>query len=127
MKGDTGAPDLPGTFTDPDLPSGFAPFNIQNLTGHLYVAYAKQDASNPGEESTGAGLGFVSVFDLNGGFEGRLISDGVLNAPWGLALAPASFGEFAGALLVGNFGDGTINAFDPDSSDIGQVSWHSLG
>jgi uncharacterized protein (TIGR03118 family) len=103
---------LAGTFTDPNLPAGFAPFNIENIGGNLFVEYAQV---NPVThiQATGAGLGFVSVFDTNGNFVRRLISQGSLNAPWGIAVAPASFGDFSNQLLVGNFGDGLINAFDP--------------
>jgi uncharacterized protein (TIGR03118 family) len=111
LKGDAAAPSLAGKFTDPGLPSGFAPFNIQNLGGTLYVAYAKQDTAKH-DEMPGAGLGFVSKFDLNGNFLGRVATQGTLNAPWGLAIAPASFGSLAGDLLVGNFGDGRINAYN---------------
>jgi uncharacterized protein (TIGR03118 family) len=105
-------------FRDPTLPQGYAPYNIQTLNGKLYVTYAKVDAT--GKPSAGASQGFVDVFNLDGspGLPNglvRLVSRGSLNAPWGLAIAPASFGEFAGALLVGNNGDGTINAFDPTS------------
>jgi uncharacterized protein (TIGR03118 family) len=110
LKGTPGAPDLPGTFTDPTLPSGYAPFNIQLLGGKLYVTYALQGSGK--DEQAGPGLGFVSVFDTQGNFLGRVGSMGTLNAPWGLAIAPQSFGSFAGDLLVGNFGDGTINAFN---------------
>jgi uncharacterized protein (TIGR03118 family) len=111
LKGTAGAPDLPGNFTDPTTPAGYAPFNIQNLGGQIYVTYALQDAAKH-DDVPGAGHGFVSHFDLNGVFLGRLISNGVLNSPWGLALAPANFGAFSNALLVGNFGDGRINAFN---------------
>jgi uncharacterized protein (TIGR03118 family) len=114
LKGDALAPDLAGNFSDPNLPSGFAPFNIQNLNGNLYVTYAKQDATGTDDEA-GAGNGFVDKFDTNGVLLGRLVSNGPLNSPWGLALAPSSFGTLAGDLLVGNFGDGTINAFDPST------------
>ena len=100
---------LAGNFTDPGIPKQYAPFNIQNLGGKLYVTYAKQDKDG----SLDGGNGFVSVFDLNGNFLMRLVSHGHLKAPWGLALAPAEFGDFGGALLVGNHGDGSINAFDP--------------
>ena len=121
LKGDPAAPSLVGSFTDPGLPSGFAPFNIQQLGGKLYVTYALQDASKK-DEVAGAGLGFVSVFDLQGNFLGRVGSGGTLDAPWGLAIAPASFGTLAGDLLVGNFGDGRINAFDlATNSFIGQL------
>lgn len=103
---------LAGNFTDPNIPSGFAPFNIQNLNGKLYVTYAKQDATGH-DDVAGPGNGFVDVFDLNGNFVKRLISNGPLNSPWGLALSPGDFGDFSNDLLVGNFGDGEINAFDP--------------
>jgi uncharacterized protein (TIGR03118 family) len=103
---------LAGSFIDPTLPSGFAPFNIQNLGGKLYVTYAKQDAAGH-DDVAGPGNGFVDVFDLDGSLLQRLISNGPLNSPWGLALAPGDFGDFSNDLLVGNFGDGTINAFDP--------------
>jgi uncharacterized protein (TIGR03118 family) len=99
-----------GAFTDPSLPAGFAPFGIQVINGSIYVSYAMQDESKL-DDVKGAGLGFVNVFDTNGQLIRRLISQGNLNAPWGMALAPASFGEFGDRLLVGNFGDGTINAF----------------
>ena len=113
LKGDAGAPDLTGKFTDPNLPAGFAPFNIRSLGGKLYVAYAMQDATKS-DEAPGAGLGFVDAFDLQGNLIQRIGSQGTLNAPWGLEIAPAEFGPLAGDLLVGNFGDGTINAFDPN-------------
>lgn len=106
-----GTSDLAGSFSDPNLPSGYAPFNIQNLNDKLYVTYAEQDPNSP-DEVAGAGKGLVSIFDTQGNFIERLASQGTLNAPWGLAIAPSSFGEFAGDLLVGNFGDGTINAFN---------------
>jgi uncharacterized protein (TIGR03118 family) len=103
---------VPGGFTDPNLPKGFAPFNVQEIAGRIVVAYAKQDA-NAEDEEAGDGLGFVDVFDTSGHLIRRLISNGALNAPWGLALAPRHFGPFSGDLLVGNFGDGMINAYDP--------------
>lgn len=102
---------LAGNFTDHSLPAGFAPFGIQNINGDIYVSYAQQDEQHK-DDVPGAGLGYVNVFDANGRFIRRLISQGNLNAPWGMAVAPASFGRFAGRLLVGNFGDGTINAYD---------------
>lgn len=100
------------SFTDPHLPANYAPFNVQNLHGLLYVTFAQKD---PGatDENHGVGLGLVDVFDTSGHFLRRLVSHGLLNAPWGLAIAPQSFGRFAGALLVGNFGDGEINAYNP--------------
>jgi uncharacterized protein (TIGR03118 family) len=111
LKGTPGAPDLTGKFTDPNLPAGYAPFNIQLLEDKVYVTYAKQGSG--GDEQAGAGLGIVDEFDTQGTLIRRVGSNGgTLNAPWGLAIAPSSFGSFAGDLLVGNFGDGTINAFD---------------
>jgi len=104
-------------FTDPTLPSGYAPFNIQTLGGLLYVTYALQDASKA-NDVPGPGHGFVDVFDTSGNLQRRLVSNGSLNSPWGLALAPADFGEFSNALLVGNFGDGTIQAYDPTTGAL---------
>jgi uncharacterized protein (TIGR03118 family) len=101
-----------GSFTDPNLPAGYAPFNIQNIGGKLYVTYAVQDAAKH-DDVSGAGNGIVDVFDLEGNLIQRLISNGSLNSPWGMAIAPAGFGSFGNDLLVGNFGDGTINVFDP--------------
>ena len=101
-----------GAFTDANLPGGFAPFNVQRFGQRLYVTYAMQDNAKHNDVA-GAGNGFVDVFDFTGNLLGRLVSNGPLNSPWGLALAPGLFGDFSYALLVGNFGDGTINAFDP--------------
>lgn len=102
---------LPGGFVDPNLPAGYSPFNIQNINGNLYVTYAKFAGTK--DEMDGPGLGFVDVYNAAGAFQKRLTGGGVLNAPWGLALAPTTgFGALSGDLLVGNFGDGTINAFN---------------
>ena len=109
-----GAPSLTGNFTDPNIPAGFAPFNIQNINGQLLVTYALQDADKE-DDVPGPGNGFVDVFDLNGNFVKRLISDTVLDSPWGLAIAPGNFGAFSNDLLVGNFGNGMINAFNPNT------------
>jgi uncharacterized protein (TIGR03118 family) len=103
---------LSGSFTDPNLPSGFTPFNVQTIGGNLFVTYALQNGAS------GVGQGYVNVFDLNGNFMRRLISQGPLNSPWGLALAPAKFGTFSNNLLVANFGDGHINAFDPIDGNL---------
>ncbi|HSC17889.1 MAG TPA: TIGR03118 family protein [Rhizomicrobium sp.] len=103
------------TFTDPNIPAGYAPFNVAVLNGKLYVTYGKQ---NGDDAQQGAGLGYVDVFTTGGAFEKRLISNGVLNAPWGLAIAPSTFGDYAGKLLVGNFGEGRINVFDPDNGTL---------
>ena len=100
-------------FIDPSLPAGYSPFNVQNVGGTIYVAYALVDPVTH-EEMAGPGLGIVNAFDVNGAFLRRVAGPGgALDAPWGFALAPAGFGPFGGALLVGNFGDGRINAFDP--------------
>ena len=121
LKGSAAAPTLAGMFTDPNLPAGYAPFNVQNLAGSLYVTYAVQDAGKH-DEIAGVGLGMVDRFDLRGNFLSRVATGGTLDAPWGLAIAPSSFGAMAGALLVGNFGDGRINAYDAGSNAfLGQV------
>jgi len=103
---------MPGAFVDPTIPNDFGPFNILNIQGNLYVSYAKTQP-NSHDEAHGPGLGFVNVFDADGNLLMRLASRGKLNAPWGMALAPEGFGSFSHDILVGNFGDGTINAFDP--------------
>jgi uncharacterized protein (TIGR03118 family) len=100
-----------GAFTDPDLPKGYAPFNVQELGGKIYVTYAKQDKDKH-DDVAGHGHGFVDVYNLDGSGEQRLVTRGKLDSPWGLALAPPSFGPLAGALLVGNFGDGRIHAYN---------------
>ena len=101
-----------GQFTDPTLPGGYAPFNDQVIGSKLYVTYALQD-NDKHDDVAGAGHGFVDVFNLDGAFDERLVSQGPLDSPWGLSLAPGGFGSFGNDLLVGNFGDGRINAFDP--------------
>lgn len=103
-----------GGFQDASMPAGFAPFGIQAIGAKLFVTYAKQDA-DAHDNVDGAGLGFVDVFDTAGNLLQRFASAGVLNAPWGMTQAPANFGRFSGDVLIGNFGDGTINAFDPAS------------
>jgi uncharacterized protein (TIGR03118 family) len=99
-------------FVDPQLPAGYAPFNVTAIGGKLYVSYAKQDSAKV-DEVAGAGKGFVDVYNASGDLLRRLISRGALNAPWGMTIAPDGFGGLGGALLVGNFGDGRINAYDP--------------
>lgn len=111
IKGDSGAPTLSGNFHDPNIPTGYAPFNIQLLGNKLYVTYALQDTTME-DDVAGAGHGFVSTFDTNGNFLQRIASAGTLDSPWGLAIAPSTWGTFANDLLVGNFGDGRINVFD---------------
>jgi uncharacterized protein (TIGR03118 family) len=112
-----------GGFSDSTLPAGYAPFGIQALTVHqqtlLYVTYAKQDTSKH-DHVDGAGLGLIDVYDTHGVLQSHLVAaGGRLNAPWGLALAPANFGTLSNMLLVGNFGDGVINAFDPSTGESG--------
>ena len=98
---------LHGSFHDPNIPQGYAPFNIQSVGSQLYVMYARQDRVG------GLGHGFVDIFDTNGNFIKRLITHSQLNLPWGVVVAPATFGQFSNDVLVGNFGNGRINAFDP--------------
>ena len=112
---------LAGSFSDPNLPAGYAPFGIHTIGNNVYVTYAQANAQ--GLENVGAGLGLVDQFDLNGNLLVEAIVGGNLNAPWGMALAPAGFGTLGGDLLVGNFGDGVINAYDPVSFALkGQVT-----
>jgi uncharacterized protein (TIGR03118 family) len=101
-------------FFDPFLPRGFAPFGIANIQGKLFVTYVKQNAAKDGDVP-GIGNGFVDVFSADGRLLHRVASRGALDSPWGIALAPASFGSAAGDLLVGNFGNGRIHAFKMDS------------
>jgi uncharacterized protein (TIGR03118 family) len=108
---------MQGKFVDPTIPAGFVPFGIAALNGQLYVSYAKQDSARH-DETTGAGLGYVDVFDLSGNFVSRFASGGALNAPWGMAIAPQGFGSLEGDLLVGNFGDGKINIFAPNGTAL---------
>ena len=101
------------TFTDPTVAAGYAPFNVQELNNTLYVTFALQDAAKH-DDVAGAGHGYVDAFSLDGTFESRITSlGGPINSPWGLDIAPSSFGALAGDLLVGNFGDGTISVFNP--------------
>ncbi len=110
------------TFADPSIPAGFAPFGIQAIAGsgaagatQIYVTYAQQQPPDNHDNANGAGLGYVDIYDTNGKLIKQLVAKGALNAPWGMALAPADFGSLSKMLLVGNFGDGKINAFDPAS------------
>jgi uncharacterized protein (TIGR03118 family) len=108
-------------FVDPAIPAGYAPFGIQNINGKLYVTYALQDADKKDEIDL-AGAGYVAEFNTDGTFVAHIAVGGTLNAPWGLALAPLNFGEFGNDLLVGNFGDGRINAYDPTTDAfLGQL------
>jgi uncharacterized protein (TIGR03118 family) len=113
---------LINSFTDPTVPQGFAPFNVQVLDNKLFVTFAQQDDTKH-DDVAGSGNGFVDEFDLNGNMLGRVASNGPLDSPWGLAIAPQSFGRLSGDLLVGNFGDGTIDAFNLKTDDfVGKLS-----
>jgi len=118
--------ELPGgLFVDPRLPAGYGPFGIAEINGKLYVTFAKQDATLH-DDVAGLGHGFVDVFTNDGAFVHRLVSRGALDSPWGLALAPAGFGQFAGDLLVGNFGNGHINVYSPSTgARLGQLRQQS--
>jgi uncharacterized protein (TIGR03118 family) len=106
---------IPGAFVDPNLPAGYAPFDIAVIDNFIYVTFALQNAAKH-DDVSGPGNGFVDVFDTNGQNLRRLISQGQLNSPWGLARVPREFGKFGhDVLLVGNFGDGMINAFNIDT------------
>jgi uncharacterized protein (TIGR03118 family) len=105
---------MPGAFTDPAIPAGFAPFGIQAIGSNLFVTYAMQDSAKH-DDVAGAGLGIVDVYDTAGNLKQRFATGGPLNAPWGIAQAPGNFGSMSGAILIGNFGDGMINAFNASS------------
>jgi uncharacterized protein (TIGR03118 family) len=115
---------LAGSFTDPNLPAGFAPHGIHVINNQVYIAYAMQNAAKHNAMS-GAGLGQVDIFDANGNFVSTFVAVGAtnkLNAPWGVVQAPASFGTFGGDVIVGNFGDGTMSAFDTTGKFLGQLT-----
>jgi len=114
---------LSGTFSDPQIPSDFAPFNIRNIDGNLYVTYAQQNAQKH-DDVAGQGNGFVNIYSTDGQLLRRLARHGALNSPWGIAPVPAGFepsGKLTGAVLIGNFGDGTIHAYDRDGGFLGRV------
>jgi uncharacterized protein (TIGR03118 family) len=113
---------LSGSFTDPNLPAGYAPHGVHVIGNNVYVAYSMQDSLKH-DPVTGAGLGSVDVFDLNGNFVNTLVpAGGALNAPWAVTLAPSGFGAFGGDLLIGNFGDGTINAYNPSNGMLSRAT-----
>jgi uncharacterized protein (TIGR03118 family) len=106
-----------GMFSDPTLPAGYAPFNVAEIGGQIFVTYALQD--DEGEDDVaGPAHGFVDVYTSSGALVKRFASHGVLNSPWGMTIAPANFGQFSGDLLIGNFGDGRIHAFDPSTGEV---------
>ena len=108
---------MQGKFVDPNMPAGFVPFGIAAVNNQLYVTFAMQDQAMH-DEVTGAGLGYVDAFDFNGNLLNRFASAGTLNAPWGIAVAPTGFGSLAGDVLIGNFGDGTVNIFTPNGTSL---------
>lgn len=108
-------------FLDSSIPAGFAPFNIQNIGGLLYVTYAKQKAPDNIFDQPGAGNGYVDIFNADGSLLRNFASQGTLNSPWGIALAPGGFADFGIAILIGNFGDGRINIFDMHGDFRGQL------
>ncbi|MFZ0937168.1 MAG: TIGR03118 family protein [Bryobacteraceae bacterium] len=107
---------IAGAFVNPVIPAGFAPYNTAIIGGNVYVAYAKQDAAQR-NSVPGPGNGYVALFDQTGKLIVTLIANGALNAPWGMVSAPSTFGPFGGALLVGNFGDGKVNAYNLTTGD----------
>jgi uncharacterized protein (TIGR03118 family) len=107
--------EVDGGFVDPNIPAGFAPFGIQNINGNLFVTYAKQNAAKH-DDVAGQGNGFVDIFDTDGHLLRRFASRRPLNSPWGVARASFALGRFSGAILVGNFGNGRINAFDSEGN-----------
>src|SRR5206468_5284430 len=113
---------LAGSFTDPNLPANYVPYSVHVIGTQVFVTYALRGTS--GGPTVAAGNGMVNVFDVNGNFVAHAVSPGGnLNAPWGLAIAPTAFGIFGGDLLVGNFGDGVINAYDPKTyAYLGQLA-----
>lgn len=118
---------LSGNFTDPKLPAGYSPFSVHVIGNQVYVAYALRSTTTTNgvtafKQTVGAGDGILDVFDLNGNFVATVVNGGNLNAPWGVAIAPSTFGVFGGDLLVGNFGDGVINVYNPTTyAFLGQL------
>jgi len=113
-----------GKFVDPHLPRGYAPFGIAAIGSSLYVTFAKQDADKE-DDVPGAGNGYVDIFDTRGNLLRRLVSRGHLNSPWGIVRAPRGFGPFGGAILVGNFGDGRIDAYSPNGTFLAALKNHA--
>lgn len=117
---------MQGKFQDPNMPAGFVPFGISAVQGQLFVTYAMQDAAKH-DEVTGAGLGYVDIYDFSGNFVSRFASAGALNAPWGIAVAPSGFGTLEGDLLIGNFGDGHINIYSSTGTSVAALSVNNGG
>ena len=108
-------------FNDPNIPAGFAPYNIQDIGGQLYVTYAKQKAPDNKDDDAGAGNGYVDIYTSGGVLVKRFASQGILNSPWAIVQPPASFGLATGDILIGNFGDGDINIYDANGNYQGQL------
>jgi len=116
-------------FTDPQLPAGFAPFNVSNIDGMLYVTYAKVGPT--GDDVAGMGNGYVDIYSTSGSLVKRFVSAGQLNSPWGIAKAPSTFfGDDAdgdqGIILIGNFGNGHINAYNSNGKFVGELAQHPI-
>ena len=109
------------SFTDATIPAGYAPFGIANIGGKLFVTFAKQKGPDNEDDDAGVGNGFVDVFNADGSLSRRFASNGRLNSPWAIAQAPSGFGPFSGDILIGNFGDGTIGAYDPATGALVDV------
>jgi uncharacterized protein (TIGR03118 family) len=108
-------------FVDPGIPAGFAPFNIVNIGGQLFVTYAKQLAPDNHDDQAGPGNGYVDIYTPGGLLVKRFVTQGMLNSPWGIAQAPAGFGQVANAILIGNFADGNINVYDVNGTYKGKL------
>jgi len=109
------------SFSDPGIPAGFAPFNIRNIGGKLFVAYAKQQGPDNHDDQSGSGNGYIDIFNPDGTFVKRFASQGALNSPWGIIQPPVQFGQGANVILVANFGDGRINVFDTSGTLSGPL------
>ncbi len=118
--------DVEGGFVDPNLPAGYSPFNVQNIDGQIYVAYALRDSTTD-EEVPGAGLGIVDIYDTSGNLIRRFVTGGELNAPWGMTLAPPGFNDVGGDILIGNFGNGQIDAYDRATGNFVGALQDSVG
>jgi uncharacterized protein (TIGR03118 family) len=112
---------LTGKFTDPNLPRGYAPFGIQKVNGNLYVTYAVQDKAKH-DPLNKPGNGIVDIFDFDGVFVSRFATKGKLDSPWGVVMTPSSFGKFSNDILVGNFGNGRINAYSAKGKFLGVLT-----
>lgn len=113
-------------FADTSIPAGFAPFNVRNINGKLFVAFAKQKRPDKHDDERGPGNGYIDVFNTNGILIKRFVTGGSLNSPWGMATAPVGFGQMQGAILIANFGDGRINVFDSTGRFVGPLEINGI-